>query len=68
MPLYGSSVPIDVNPADKPFAVLVICPNQYSHQRLLSALNEIVPEAATVTPLVVEGDAILGARCQGCEE
>lgn len=41
MSLHGSSVPLDSGG----FAVLVICPNTYSHQRLMQALNNIVPEA-----------------------
>ena len=51
MALYGSAVPLNVDPAEKPVAVLVICPNAYSHQRLMSALNDIVPEAGRPVPI-----------------
>lgn len=50
MALYGSSVPHD----NGGFVVTVICPNAYSHARLMQALNTIVPEAgdeAIVVPV-----------------
>jgi hypothetical protein len=50
MALHGSSVPIFANPADKPMAVMVICPNEYSHKRLMQFMAEIVPEAGVPTP------------------
>lgn len=49
MALYGSSVPLDSGG----FAVTVVCPNAYSHTRLMQLLNTIVPEAADVEALVV---------------
>lgn len=41
MALYGSSIPLDSGET----VVTVICPNAYSHSRLMQALNNIVPEA-----------------------
>ena len=46
MALYGSSIPLD----DGSFVTTVICPNAYSHQRLMQAVNNIVPEAASPPP------------------
>jgi hypothetical protein len=46
MALHGSSVPLDHGG----FAVLVICPNQYSYWRLMQAINGIVPDAGEPTP------------------
>jgi hypothetical protein len=40
-PLQGSSLPLDGGG----FVVTVICPNAYSHQRLMQALLSIVPDA-----------------------
>lgn len=39
--LHGSSIPLDAGG----FVVTVVCPNAYSHQRLMQALNSIVPDA-----------------------
>lgn len=61
MALYGGSIPIEVKPGDKPVVVTVVCPNAYSHQRLMQALNSIVPEAASVP--VFDEDEIPGYRC-----
>lgn len=58
MALYGSAVPLNVDPAEKPVAVLVVCPNAYSHQRLMAALNEIVPEAGRPVPIAPPDDVI----------
>lgn len=44
MALYGSSIPNGSG-----YIVTVICPNQFSHARLMQALNNIVPEAAAVS-------------------
>lgn len=46
MALYGSSIPLDSGET----VVTVICPNAYSHSRLMQALNNIVPEAGTPVP------------------
>lgn len=46
MALYGSSIPLD----DGSFVVTTICPNAFSHQRLMQALNNIVPEAGDPPP------------------
>jgi hypothetical protein len=46
MALHGSTVPLDHGG----FAVMVICPNQYSYWRLMQALNGIVPDAGEPTP------------------
>ena len=46
MALYGSSIPLDPGG----FVVTVICPNVYSHARLMQALNNIVPEAGDPPP------------------
>jgi len=65
MALHGSSVPLD----DGGFVVTVICPNNYSHARLMQALNGIVPEAGEPTPaIVIDGDDIPGVKCPECEE
>lgn len=61
MALYGSSVPIEDLPGA--MVVTVICPNAYSHQRLMQALLSIVPDAGHV-PLVVDGDEPIGPS--GC--
>ena len=42
MALHGSTVPTDHGE----YVVTVICPNDYSRQRLMQAINAIVPEAA----------------------
>lgn len=44
--LSGSSVPLDTGG----FVVTVICPNAYSHQRLMQALQNIVPDAGDPPP------------------
>lgn len=50
MALFGTSVPLhELRPEERPVATLVICPNQFSHARLMQALNNIVPEAAAVS-------------------
>lgn len=62
MALYGSAFPVDVKPGDKPVVVTVICPNEYAHQRLMQALNNIVPEAGDATvydPSYVHHDAVM---------
>lgn len=41
MALHGSSVPLDHGG----FVVTVVCPNSYSYQRLMQALQNIVPDA-----------------------
>jgi hypothetical protein len=41
--LSGSSFPLSRGG----FVVTVECPNAYSHQRLMQALNNIVPDAGT---------------------
>ena len=41
MALYGSTIPTDHGE----FVVTVVCPNAYSHQRLMQAINSIVPDA-----------------------
>ena len=41
MALHGSTVPTDHGE----FVVTVVCPNAYSHQRLMQAINSIVPDA-----------------------
>lgn len=69
MALFGSSVPL----SNGGHVVTVICPNRYSHGRLMQALNEIVPEAGDPTPaypttLQVDGDEIPGVRCAECDE
>jgi hypothetical protein len=50
MSLVGSSLPLDQGG----FVVTVICPNQYSHARLMQVLSEIVPEAGE--PKVVQSE------------
>lgn len=45
MALYGSSIPLDSGAT----VVTVICPNAYSHARLMQALNTIVPDAGAAT-------------------
>lgn len=42
MALHGSTVPTDHGE----FVVTVICPNAYSRDRLMQAMQNIVPEAA----------------------
>jgi hypothetical protein len=49
MALYGSTIPLDGGG----FVTTVICPNHYSHQRLMRALNDIVPVAGEPTPVAV---------------
>lgn len=44
--IHGSSIPLD----DGGFVVTVVCPNKFSYQRLIQALNTIVPEAGEPTP------------------
>jgi hypothetical protein len=64
MALYGSSVPIE-GLTTGAMVVTVICPNAYSHQRLMQALLSIVPDAGHV-PLVVDGDEPIGpGGCAG---
>lgn len=46
MALYGSTIPLN----DGQYVTTVICPNAYSHSRLMQALNNIVPEAAEPVP------------------
>ncbi len=46
MPLHGSTIPTDHGE----YVTTVICPNHYSHQRLMQALQSIVPEAAEPGP------------------
>ena len=64
MALYGSTIPLDAGG----FVVTVVCPNAYSRDRLMQAMNTIVPDAGHPETLVVEGDDIPGVRCAGCEE
>lgn len=52
MALHGCSVPLDTGGA----VVTVICPNAYSHQRLMQALNNIVPEAAAAVSCDGQGN------------
>ena len=60
MALYGSTIPLDGGG----FVTTVICPNHYSHQRLMIALNEIVPAASSeraavaVAPMLDYGNPI----------
>lgn len=49
MALYGSSIPLDAMVAGG-FVVTVVCPNAYSHQRLMQALQNIVPDAGDPPP------------------
>ena len=49
MALYGSSVPIE-GMSSGAMVVTVICPNTYSHQRLMQALLNIVPDAGEPHP------------------
>jgi hypothetical protein len=44
--LHGSSVPLDSGG----YVVTVVCPNAYSHMRLMQALQNIVPDAGEPTP------------------
>lgn len=41
MALHGSSFPLD----DGSFVTTVHCPNAFAHQRLMQAINNIVPDA-----------------------
>jgi hypothetical protein len=43
---HGSSFPLD----DGTFVVTIHCPNKFAHQRLMQAINGIVPEAGEPTP------------------
>ena len=62
---YGSSFPLP----DGSFVVTMVCPNEYSHSRLMQAVNTIVPDAGDPPPVLeVEGDDIPGVRCPECEE
>ena len=45
--LHGSSIPLDAGG----FVVTVVCPNAYSHSRLMQALNAIVPDAGEPLPI-----------------
>jgi hypothetical protein len=53
MALYGSSVPIE-GLTTGAMVVTVICPNTYSHQRLMQALLSIVPDAGEPNPREAE--------------
>lgn len=46
MALHGSSFPLD----DGSFVVTTVCPNAFAHQRLMQAINGIVPDAGEPTP------------------
>lgn len=46
MPLHGSTIPTDHGE----FVTTVICPNAFAHQKLMQALQSIVPEAGAPTP------------------
>jgi hypothetical protein len=46
MALHGSSFPDDHGG----FVVTVHCPNAFAHQRLMQAINNIVPDAGEPTP------------------
>lgn len=55
--LQGSSVPLDHGG----FVVTVVCPNHYSHQRLMQALLSIVPDAgepSAVSPAMADARAV----------
>jgi hypothetical protein len=47
MALHGSSIPLDGGG----FVTTVVCPNHYSHQRLMLAISNIVPEAGDPPPV-----------------
>lgn len=46
MALRGSSFPLD----DGSFVTTVHCPNAFAHQRLMQAINNIVPDAGDPPP------------------
>lgn len=46
MALHGSSFPLD----DGSFVVTTVCPNAYSHRRLMQLIGTIVPDAGEPTP------------------